>query len=203
MAEIVHLSEELLIGKGAHKKTYADPADETRCIKIPFVTPDTDLERELRYRRSRDKRKLESRLLTAYFGTVETNLGTGYVFERVRDFDGNTSRTIRDVITAACSDSSVLPFVEEVMRKFKSMLFEELVITSNMEDDNFSIQRISESDYTIRITDNIGSPAFLPLAFYSDYFARRRTKKYWGRFLVYLRKRYPAVMTGELEKHLL
>ena len=203
MIENIHLTESLLIGKGAHKKVYTDPTDTGRCIKIPHITPDADLEKELQYRRARARRNLKSKMLPAYYGTVQTNLGTGYVFERVQDFDGKTSRTISQLLAEASADKTRIPFVETVMQKFKMMLFDELLVTSNMEAVNFAVQRISEKEFTIRVTDNIGSPVFIPLAYYVDYFARRRIKRYWVRFLNQMQKKYPSVMTEVLKNKLL
>jgi len=203
MAEVIHLTEDLLIGKGAHKKVYIDPTDADRCIKIPHVTPDADLEKELQYRRARERRNLGSKMLPAYYGTVRTNLGTGYVFERVRDFDGRTSRTISQLLAEASADRTRIPFAETVMQKFRTMLFEELIVTSNMEAVNFAVQRISETEFTVRVTDNIGSPVFIPLAYYIDFFARRRVRKYWVRFLDQMQKKHPAVMTESLKNRLL
>lgn len=85
------------------------------------------------------------------------------------------------------------------MRKCKASLFEELIVTSNMEDKNFVIQRVSNTDYIIRVIDNIGSPVFFPLAYYFDFFARRRMKKYWERFLDNLQRWHPMVMTDEMK----
>ena len=203
MTEVIHLTEDLLIGKGAHKKVYTDPTDADRCIKIPHTAPDADLERELQYRRARAGRNRGSKMLPAYYGTVRTNLGTGYVFERVQDFDGKTSRTISQILAEASADRTRIPFAETVMQKFKTMLFEELIVTSNMEAVNFAVQRLSETEFTIRVTDNIGSPVFIPLAYYVDYFARRRVKRYWARFLNQMRKKYPSVMTEDLKNKLL
>lgn len=82
----IELTEDLLIGKGTHKKTYEDPTDASRCIKILFVVPDVDLERELQYRHSREKRRLKSRMLSAYYGEVETNMGKGVCFRAGQGF---------------------------------------------------------------------------------------------------------------------
>lgn len=202
MTEIIYLSEDMLIGQGDHKKTYRDPTCPDRCIKIPMKTPDEDLEKELKYRRSRERRKLKSNLLTAYYGEVMTNLGKGYMFERVHDYNDTTSKLMGDLLKEACSDDSKLPFVEEVLKKLKALLSEELIVVSNLEVDNIAIQRISETKYIIRIIDNLGSPAVIPLAYYSDFLTRRRTVKYWKRFLEEIQRHYPKFMTEDLKSRL-
>ena len=203
MSGRIILTEDLLLGQGDHKKTYIDPRDAGRCIKVPFVTPDIDLRRELHYRRTREKRNLASCLLTEYYGTVDTNLGTGYVFERITDFDGKVSLTIGDLFNMAVSDSDTIPYLEKAMICFRDMLFQELIVISNVEAANFVVQRFSETDFTIRIIDNIGTPVKIPLAYYFDVVARKRLKKYWKRFLDELQEDYPSVMTEAMKRRLL
>ena len=202
MRKYIDLSNAVLIGTGDHKKVFIDPADTHKCIKVLFRTPDEDLERELAYRKIREKRGLKSKLLTTYFGTVETNFGTGYVFEHVIDFDGSTSRTLAQLLKNAVADTRLVPVVTKVMCVFKAMWFEELISVSNVEPGNFMVQRYSETDFTVRIIDNIGSSAFIPLPYYFDCVAKFRTKKYWNRFLNELQRDYPSVMTAELKEKL-
>ena len=143
MRKYIDLSNAVLIGTGDHKKVFIDPADTHKCIKVLFRTPDEDLERELAYRKIREKRGLKSKLLTTYFGMVETNFGTGYVFEHVIDFDGSTSRTLAQLLKNAVADTRLVPVVTKVMCNFKAMWFEELISVSNVEPGNFMVQRYS------------------------------------------------------------
>ncbi|MCR4877359.1 MAG: PhoP regulatory network YrbL family protein, partial [Clostridiales bacterium] len=86
--ETVYLTEELLIGKGGRKDVYINPKNPAQCIKIN-ARDAGDHRVEMNYRRSREIRNLPpSGLMVSYFGSVETNLGTGYVFERIVDYDG-------------------------------------------------------------------------------------------------------------------
>lgn len=200
---MIDLSKAVLIGEGDHKRSFIDPTDPGRCIKVLFTYPDVDMERELAYRRSREKRNLASRLLPAYYGTVETTMGKGYVFERVADYDGSSSRTMQNLFDEADNDNSMYPFIEKMMLKFKKQLFQELIITSNVEPANFLVQRLSETEFTIRVIDNVGSPVLFPLAYYFDSFARRRIKRYWNRLLRELQEDHPVVMTKKLYDMLL
>ncbi len=199
MDKITLLSTFLLIGKGSHKKVYTDPTNANRCIKILRATPDYDMERELRYRGIREKRQLVSSLLPAYYGTVHTNLGLGYVFDRITDFDGYTSKSLRQIFDAAESDAKPVPFLADVLRGFKTQLFQELIVTSDVDPSNFLLQRISDTQFRVRIVDNIGSSAFLPLVYYFDVIAKKRVKKYWRRFLDETHQNYPYVLTDEVK----
>lgn len=202
MGEIIFLTDDLLLGKGAHKKVYANPSNVNQCIKVLYTVPDEDMGTELAYRKSREKRNLTSDLLPVYYGTVKTNLGIGYVFECIADFDGKTSKTLRQVFDYVKQDENQLPFLEEVLLKFKAQLFQELLITSDVDPNNFMLQRITMKEYKIRIVDNIGSHVFLPLAYYIDIIAEKRMKRYWRRFLDETQRGYPKLITEEVKLRL-
>lgn len=197
------LTDNLLIGKGAHKATYIHPENPNVCVKILFQTPDIDWEREKQYRRSRQLRHLTSDLLPVYFGEVDTNLGTGYVFERVCNYDGSPSISIQDFLKQADSqDPAVRDKIINLLVNFKQALFKERIMTSNMEPANFLIQMEAPSTYRIRVIDNIGSSNHLPLAFYFDCVADARLKRYWDRFVKELKRDFPQAITDEILQNL-
>lgn len=168
-SEVLTLTDEFFIGQGAHKKVYMHPTNKSLCIKILFSTPDVDLDRELYYRSTRQKRHLKTTMLPEYLGTINTNLGKGYVFERIYDYDGQTSATIKDFIKGSTASPEHIAHVENVITTFKELLFDEKIITSDMDPVNFLVQKTSPTQFTIRIIDNIGSPVLIPLAFFFDY----------------------------------
>ena len=47
MSNMVVLTDDLFLGKGAHKVVYIHSEDKNKCIKIPFSMTDTDIDREL------------------------------------------------------------------------------------------------------------------------------------------------------------
>lgn len=193
--ETLVLTEDLFISKGAHKKCYEHPMDKTLVVKILFQTPDIDLDKELKYRKVLKARNKYTSLLPKYLGEVKTNLGTGYVFERCCDYDGKTSLTIKEFISSKPAEPQHIEDVIQVILKFREMYFQEKIVTSDMDPANFMIQRLSKDRYTIKIIDNIGTPVMIPLAYYIDYIATKRAKKYWSRFLYYLARVFPEVFT--------
>lgn len=93
---MIHLpenhSDELVIGVGAHRACYIHPEDHQKCIKVIYSQNDPiaskEIKRELAYYKHLNSYLKDWRGLTRYYGTVETNLGTGYVYDRIVDFDG-------------------------------------------------------------------------------------------------------------------
>ena len=174
------LTENDILGKGNNKIVYYHPEDKNKCIKFPLdYSDETDILRELRYRRICKETVEKSSLLTKYFGTVETNLGMGHVFELVRDFDGKISETFETLI---CREKNS-PKVLELLAMFKEKFFEENIITTRLFPGNFLVQRISEDKSIIRIVDDIGMRVLIPIPYYSKIIARRRQKRIWKDFL--------------------
>ena len=200
-SKVLVLTDNDLIGAGAHKATYIHPQDKTLCVKIARNAHDVDLKRELAYRSIIAKQHKIPTLMPFYHGTIETNKGIGHIFERIFDCDGQTSLTLDIYIRHIAQ--TLLP--QEAQAHFKSMLaafkakwFEEKTVTSNIELVNFMVQHKTPDNVSIRIVDNIGTPVLIPLAYYSELFAKKRVVRYWKRFLQVLGDSYPEIFTKEL-----
>ena len=183
MDDFVKLTEDLYIGEGNHKVVYIDPRSRERCIKILRHAPDPDMERELSYRRALGGKADSMSLLVRYYGTVKTSLGEGHVFERVLDFDGTPSKTMLAVLDEIAAQPERLGEAERMLLQFKRDYFSQEFLPAGMDPDNFHVQRTSPTETRVRIIDNIGCSAALPLAYYIGYFRRQRVRKYWKRFV--------------------
>jgi len=199
---MINLTDNLYLGAGMHKTVYAHPTDKTLCIKILHTTPDEDLERELRYRKALGSRANSMTLLTKYFGEVETSKGKGYLFERVLDYDDKPSKTMLELFEETIHDKKFLPSLEKILLDFKRVYFEEKISLAGIDPDNYLVQKISPTETRVRIIDNIGTSAFIPLAYYFDSFAAKRAKKYWRIFVNELSKRYRILFPEEFLRKL-
>ena len=141
--DIIFLEENLFMGIGNHKTVYRNPRDEKQCIKILHETRDPDLEREFAYRKALGERARHMSLLTTYYGKIPTSKGDGYVFERVVDYDGKTSRTMLEVLDEAQKTAADRSDVEKMLLQFKQAYFEEEFLVAGMDPDNFLVQRLS------------------------------------------------------------
>lgn len=193
MKRVFVLNDTQLLGRGHHKAAYRHPDDFGLCIKIPYETPDYDLKRELLYRKVRKWRELPSSVLTEYYGTVDTNLGVGYVFERMMDCDGNPSISLQEFLNGKTLNAEQEKFISELLRQLHRKELEEEIITSDTNPENFYIQQKEPGMYCLRIIDNIGSPAFIPVIYFIPLLARQHVEKYWKRFIREIKRRHPHV----------
>lgn len=197
MKHPINLTEDLYIGRGMHKKVYTYPSDTSLCIKVPFTKNDVDLNRELRYRKVLSNQKKPVTIIPQYYGTVETNYGTGYVFERIRNFDNTKSVSVREFIRNYSLMFNDKQLLITLLKDFKLLYFKELPITSDIDPGNLMVQK-NPDGYTIRIIDNIGSPVLIPLEYYINYFAKTKANRYWQRFLKWIQKENPQLITNDL-----
>lgn len=196
---MIVLEDSLLIGCGAHKKCYRHPKDESKVIKILHQIPDDDWDKEYSYRKSLDRRGITLSVIPKYFGMIQTSLGSGYVFERILDFDGSNSITMDEYIMKFGQKD--INKVVAALKKLKKSFFDSNVIVSNMHPCNFLLQFTSPNEYIIKIIDNIGTPVLIPIIYYVDFIAKKRNKKYWGYFMNDLKMIYPDIFTEDVLKH--
>lgn len=199
---ILEIDETLLIGNGRHKRVYLHPHTTTQCIKIAYKLPDPDIDRELKYRNLRNKNNNPATMLPNYYGTVPTTLGKGYVFERICDYDGNTSQTMYQFIESHPFTDEHIKTVQAMLLQFKELYFTEKILTYDMNPVNYLVQKLSPTKLTIKCIDDIGSSVLIPLELYICYFHDAKVQRYWKKLIVKLKNRYPQFMTREFIKQL-
>ena len=199
---MINLTDDLLLGDGNHKIVYAHPTDKNLCVKLLRTPDDDDFAKEMRYRKALGKRADSMTLLTKYFGEVETSKGKGYLFERVIDFDGQNSPTMLKVLDDTLAERTLLPATENLLLDFKRVYFGEKFLLAGVDTDNYLVQRTAPTERRVRIIDNIGTAARIPLAYYLDFLAQKRLKKYWRIFVDQMRNDYGAMFSEDFLRRL-
>ena len=198
------LSDELFIGMGGQQKTFIHPTDPSKCVKIAYAYNgiNRDIKKELRYRKICEEHLKNSRLITKYFGEVPTNMGTGYVYERVRDFNGNTSQDLKKFLETSSTDAESLKVIERLLLNFKEDFLRECIVTGDKTTANFMVQETAPGVYQVRIVDNIGTPVLIPLVYYFKIASERRARRIWKIWIDDLIKNFPQVILPELAEKL-
>lgn len=190
--EVIHLDESLFLGAGKHKKCWRHPSDAKVCVKLAYNEEgeEKDLPRELRYRRLLESRKGDYSVLPAYYGTAETDQGTGYLFEMIEDYDGATCRNLRDYFKDEERFERDYPVLVRELLVLKKAFFENEIITMNLSGENIFFQRTApDAPVRVRFIGDLGSPVALPLEYYCRPLARAKVKRHWENFLKYLTER--------------
>ena len=178
-------SDPLAIGVGAHRVCYIHPDDPKKCIKVIYKPDDEiakkEIRRELAYYRHLNTYLKDWRGMTRYHGEVETNLGTGYVYDRVMDFDGKISQTITDryKIENLKDNWQELATLVDTLEKY---MWDNRIITMALKPHNVLCQRISENEIFPVICDNIGIATRIPVVLYCPWLCHRKQKKLFAKF---------------------
>jgi hypothetical protein len=173
---MIQLTDDLYLGKGRTRECYFDPRDPSLCIKVDYRDKGcraTDKEAKYYQKLKRIKPNLEYDFIPRFHGMVETNRGTGGVFDLVRDDDGKVSRTLGECLR----DGTVARerrLWEEALEKFLSRLMETGVILRDLNPGNLSARRRADGSVQLVAIDGIGHRDFIPLC---DYFLRIARRK--------------------------
>ncbi|MTD37902.1 PhoP regulatory network protein YrbL [Erwinia sp. CPCC 100877] len=184
---VVRLSDVAPLGTGRHRKCYLYPGNPDRCIKIvynPESGGDKELQRELKYYAHLDRRLKDWSSLPAYHGTVETDLGTGYVYDIVKDYDGSISVSL-DEFARQCRENGDLRLLRQTLATLKAWLIEHHIVTMNLKPQNILCRRLSPARVMPVVVDNIGEATLLPLATWSRWFCHRKQSRQWKRFMTH------------------
>ena len=187
------LDENLFVGNGRHKRCYVLQQDSTKCVKIPYSTDGKkDLDREIAYLKILKNKEKDYSVLPKYFGSVSTNLGTGHIYEFIANYDNTPSKTLEDYLFDLSLLEDNLDLLTKHLIALKKALYENEIITMGIFPENIIIQQTgkNKADIKLRVINDMGSAALIPLEYYFSYFAKKKVTKLWIRFINTLRTRY-------------
>ena len=197
--EIIQLDDSLLYGQGSHKKCFLHPHNKNLCIKIAYNEGgQKDLIREINYIDVLKRRHKDYSILPKYYGKVNTNLGTGYVFEIIRDYNNGRTQTLEDFITDLNLFSQNYSLIVRLLKELKEKLYKNEIITMVLFPENILFQKTDENTYRVRIVNDMGSAVLIPLEYHFKYFAHTKILRRWKMFLDVLRNKYASHLSEKL-----
>ena len=178
----VRLTDNLLLGRGAHRACYSHPGNLNLCIKIVYNKSDggvKELRRELRFYKDMERRLTDWSSITRYYGKVNTNLGMGYVFDRIINKDGTPSTTLESYLK-----------IKEDLREIDGVLFnlygyikKNKIPTMTIKAQNILCQMDDNSIKRLVIVDNLGDSTFISFSKFSNRIFNKRLDKKWDKFM--------------------
>lgn len=188
MTEIL-LRDSDLIGKGSNRLVYAFPDDPGRCIKVPKPGKYRykHQERELRFFEQMRKDRVPTDHISRYLGTVDTNFGTGYVYDAIRDADGRISDKLK---TMALQNRERVPEYLQVMRTIEDYLFDNLIPFYEINPSNIVCRIDANGALQPFIVDGLGEKVAIPVIYYSRGLRRLTIRRRWLRQIEYMKNRY-------------
>ena len=185
------LSDALLIAKGRHRACYQYPGHPELCIKV-HIDPRDDLEtiREVRYFNWLHKCNVNLDGIADYRGKYPTTLGMGYVYELVRDYDGQVSKTLDHYLKNFELTKPRINALTSAYQEFKKTFQRHYISMMNLKAYNIVYKRESESHGRFYLIDNLGSANLLPLSYFFKSIAARMLQRKFRRFESLVQERY-------------
>ena len=185
------LESSSLIARGLRRECYFHPLDENKCVKIVVAGDHKETVREQSYYRLLEKRAISWRMLARFYGNIDTNRGKGAVFELIRDYDGNVSKTLEQYFSA--DNETDLDYQDLSQRLFslKQYLLKWKIVTMSLKPQNIVYKKIDEYEGIPVVIDNIGNSDFIPICNFVDRMAIRKINRKWQRLEESLATDYP------------
>ena len=182
MGPMLKLESSALLGRGLRRECYFHPEDENKCVKIVVAGDHRETAREQSYYRLLEKRNIAWEMLARFYGNVETNLGEGAVFELIRDYSGEVSKTLVHYFSAPNKTDRNYQYLYQALPALKQYLLKWKIVTIALKPQNIVYKKTNESEGFLVVIDNIGNSDFIPICNYVDWMATRKIHRKWQRF---------------------
>lgn len=179
---MIYINFSSLIGTGSHRKCYVHPENKDLCVKIIFNEDLKESKREQSYYRLLEKRNISWEMLPRYYGVIESNLGHGAVFDLIRDYDGEISKTLEYYLSSSEILELQCPCFLQTFYSLKKYLYKYKIIPMDLKPENILYKKTSDKDGLLVIIDNIGNSDFIPVCNYVGYLATKKILRKWHRF---------------------
>ena len=110
-------------------------------------------------------------LIPNYFGTIATNYGAGYLFEKIRDWDGSESESLSNYFAKNSNEKEIGLLITNMYHIF----LDKKALVSDVHPENILVQKKdSKFDVNLMLVDGIGNSDFIKICDYSDYFMKKK-----------------------------
>lgn len=169
------------IGAGQERICYQHPDDESKVVKIQKGDSDKQTRRELALYASLEQRGMNDfEHIPRFHGKVQTNLGDGFVVDCIADYDGTVSRSLWWHFERGYPVTEFLPYLEDLRRY---LLENRIIFSVDMGRYNILLQKLSPCRARLVVIDGLGNHSAINWPDNIGFFARRKIRRRWQRFI--------------------
>ncbi|MDR1941050.1 MAG: hypothetical protein LBQ47_01835 [Endomicrobium sp.] len=185
--ELITIDENLFLGQGVQRKCYLHPQNHGLCVKI-LNSPQSKsqirrIKSEIDYFKLLIKKNMFFDFIARYFGAADTNLGRGHVFETVRNYNGQISKSLDKILEDETFLSKNYNKIFTALIEFKNKLYDNAVVFRNTSAQNILLKELSGGAVKFVLIDDLGTVNFIAFEYYFKFLAKIRFKRYWDRFI--------------------
>lgn len=186
---MININQKDLIGKGTNRSCYLHPDNNCLCIKITHSNDNSEMIKEIKYYKELEKRNISWEHIAEYHGSVQTTLGKGEVFDLVRDYDGEISKTLLYYIQKEERTASISNPVH-LLKYLKEYTLEQLVVVKDLNTKNILVQKSSQNDCKLVLIDGVINNEYIPIGKQFNFFTKKKILRLWKEFEKSLPKKY-------------
>lgn len=169
------------VGAGQERVCYLHPDDASLLIKIQKGDSDKQTRRELSLYRSLARRGMRDfEHIPRFHGEVRTNLGPGFVVDCIQDYDGGISKSLWWHFERGYPVAEFQSYLEELRRY---LLLRRIVFSVDMGRYNILFQKLSPTRARLVVIDGLGNHSAINWLDNIAFFARRKIRRRWQRFI--------------------
>ncbi len=183
--KIINVSGLKPFGTGAHRKCFPYPGDPGRCIKVIYNSSTSarkEIVRELKYYEVLNRSLEDWSGVPRYYGQVKTDIGTGYVYDLIRNYDGTPAQTL-ETMMSGCGTLEEAEKILDIFRSLKRYLRDNEIQTLPLQSYNILCQKTKPGEYRPVVCDNLGERAGIPLARWLTFLCHRKQEQRWKVFM--------------------
>lgn len=179
---MINLSNAHLIGKGSERACYAHPTQHNKAIKVTLeekAKRNKQTNTEIKYYKKLMKKEFNDwSHLPKFYGEIQTDKGSGFIVEIVKDYDGEVSKSF-----AYYMNKEGFKKYQKELNDLKEYFLDNCIIFNyGMMPKNLLLRKKSESEFELVLIDGLGDVSFLTIQNILPYFARGRIERRWKKF---------------------
>lgn len=169
------------IGVGQERACYLHPEDVHKVVKIQKGESDKQTRREITLYNDLARRNMRDFThIPQYYGKLKTNLGEGFVVDLVADYDGAVSRSLWWHFEQGYPVAEFFPYLDE-LRLY--LLDNRVIFSVDMGRYNILFQKTSAQQARLVVIDGLGNHSAINWLDNIGWFAQRKIKRRWHRFI--------------------
>lgn len=182
------LENAVIIGEGMERTCYLHPEDPEKVVKIPKNGPGGNKQNQCEFKTYKYLTKHHGHLdcISRCYGFCQTDLGPGLVCQCIRDYNGEISKTLLEILINP-SDGSVHD-LEGIVAAFCNHLVEHNIQLFDLNPKNIVLRLNRSGNYqavSIDLKGRYANKEFIPFSTYIPFLSRkklrRRTERLLGR----------------------
>ena len=197
------LTTKNFIGEGRCRSAYIDPNDKNKCIKVVHNLNRKkcfgESNKEAKYFKYLNKKNIDWSMIPKYYGEVTTNKGKGLVFELIRDFDGEISKSLEYYFETE-EKMKLIPKPMQKLHELKEYVITNKILSRDIRFHNILYKKISNKDGVYVLIDGVSNSEFIPLSQWFSTLNKAKILRRWSQDENYYKNSFP---NNKLFHHLL